>query len=98
MEFSFAPINKIIVINGIKIQKELMHYPVNQLEEYLAHLDFKEECNSLLGTFRYYSSETCKDNNTTVVMVDQNGLVEKVKFYSNSQMTSVPAYQKQKIA
>lgn len=98
MEISFAPINRILVINGIQLQKELTHYSLQQLEEYLEHLDFKEDCNSVLGTFRYYSSEACKDNATTVVMIDQNGLVDKVKYYSNSQSTAAPMYQKQQRA
>lgn len=98
MEISFAPINRILVINGIQLQKELSHYSLQQLEEYLTHLDFKEECNSVMGTFRYYSSESCKDNATTVVMIDQNGLVDKVKYYSKSQATETPVYQKQQRA
>lgn len=98
MEISFAPINRILVINGIQIQKELTHYSLQQLEEYLAHLDFKEDCNSLLGTFRYYSSENCKDNATTVVTIDQNGLVNKVKYYNNTNATAAPVYQTQQRA
>ena len=73
-------INRLVIINGIKLTKGIINNSVKQIEEFLQLNNFREDSNSLAGMFRYFSNPYSTDRSTTVLSISESGKVNKIKY------------------
>ncbi len=82
MQLAVSPINKVYVINGVKLEGKILNTPVKRIETLLKNFGFMEESSSLQGMFRYFSSKKRQSNEktSTVITLDATGKVNKVRY------------------
>ncbi len=81
MQLSLSSIDTVYVINGVKLEGNILNKPVKRVEALLKNFGFMEESSSLQGMFRYFSpKKTKKEKTSTLISIDPLGKINKVRY------------------